>query len=123
MNFDDIDVERIARVAHEINRAYCEALGDLSQPVWEEAPAWQRESAMHGVRLHLDNPEAGPQASHEAWMAEKLANGWAYGPEKRPDVKQHPCLVPFAELPRKQQAKDYIFAAVVHACAAMLGKP
>ncbi len=42
--------EQIARVAHEVNRAYCQALGDNSQPAWEDAPQWQRDSAMLGVK-------------------------------------------------------------------------
>jgi len=102
-------------VAHEVNRAYCLALGDTSQPAWEDAPQWQRDSAMLGVQLHTENPDAGPQTSHESWMAQKVAEGWTYGPEKRPDLKQHHCMVPFDELPREQQAKDYLFRAVVHA--------
>lgn len=102
-----------ARAAHEVNRAYCEALGDFSQESWELAPQWQRDSAVLGAKLHLDNPRAGPAASHESWMAQKVADGWVYGPEKRPDLKQHPCMVPFGDLPTSQQAKDFIFRAVV----------
>lgn len=109
--------EEIARVAHEINRAYCLALGDTSQTAWEDAPQWQRDSAMVGVKLHIDNPTAGAQASHESWMAQKLAEGWVYGQQKLPNLKQHPCIVPFGDLPVEQQAKDYIFRAVVHALA------
>ena len=107
--------EEIARVCHEVNRAYCEALGDLSQPTWENAPDWQRDSAAMGVDLHLDNPNAGPEASHESWMAQKVADGWKYGETKDPEAKTHPCMVPFADLPQVQQAKDFIFRAVVHA--------
>lgn len=44
----EMENEKIARVAHEVNKAYCEALGDMSQPVWEEAPEWQRASATSG---------------------------------------------------------------------------
>lgn len=110
--------EDIARVAHEVNRAYCQALGDNSQPKWEDAPQWQRDSAMLGVKLHVENPDAGAAASHESWMAQKVTDGWTYGPEKNPDIKQHPCMVPFAELPIAQQAKDFIFRGVVHALVA-----
>lgn len=107
--------DQIARVAHEVNRAYCEALGDISQPKWEVAPQWQRDSAMLGVKLHTENPDAGPQASHDSWMAQKIADGWVYGPTKNPDSKQHPCLVPFDQLSQEQQVKDFLFRSVVHA--------
>lgn len=107
--------EDIARVCHEVNRAYCAALGDDSQPPWDEAPAWQRSSAIIGVHFHMVNPDAGASASHESWMAEKVADGWVYGEKKDPKAKTHPCMVPFDQLPTEQQAKDYLFRAVVHA--------
>lgn len=114
MSMDRELIDQIARVAHEVNRAYCQALGDMSQPAWEDAPAWQRESARMGVDLHLSG-DFGPEASHFAWMKNKQDEGWTYGPVKDPGAKQHPCMVPFDQLPREQQAKDYIFRAVVHA--------
>lgn len=106
--------EMIARVCHEVNRAYCQSLGDMSQPSWEDAPQWQRDSAMLGVKLHTEN-NVGPEASHESWMAQKVAEGWVFGPKKDPEAKTHHCIVPFDMLPREQQAKDFIFRAVVHA--------
>jgi hypothetical protein len=106
--------EKIARVCHEVNRAYCQSLGDHSQPAWEDAPQWQKDSAMLGVKLHTEK-NVGPEASHESWMAQKVLDGWVYGPEKNPDEKTHHCIVPFDMLPREQQAKDFIFRAVVHA--------
>lgn len=107
--------EQIARVCHEVNRAYCEALGDTSQVSWEDAPEWQKESAMLGVKLHTENPNAGPKASHDSWLALKTAGGWRYGPVKDASKRLHPCVVPFEELPVEQRAKDYIFMSVVHA--------
>lgn len=112
----------IARIAHEVNKAYCESLGDFSQPPWEDAPDWARDSALNGVRMHLADPNAGPEASHNAWMQQKADEGWTYGPEKRPDLKQHHCMVPFGDLPKEQQAKDYLFRGVVHALKPFLGR-
>lgn len=103
----------IARIAHEVNRAYCQALGDFSHVPWEEAPADQKESAMLGVKFHTENPEAGPRASHDSWLYHKLATGWTYGPVKRQDLLRHPCICSFEDLPVEQQAKDFIFCAVV----------
>jgi hypothetical protein len=107
--------EAIAMVCHETNRAYCQAIGDFSQPTWADAPAWQTQSAIRGVQFHLANPEALPSASHESWLAEKEATGWKYGPVKNPETKEHPCFVPFDQLPPEQQAKDKLFKAIVDA--------
>ena len=109
--------EQIARVAHEVNKALCEAFGDRSQASWASAPEWQRTSAVNGVAFHRENPIAGPSASHDSWMKEKVDSGWIYGDVKDADAKTHPCIVPFDALPPEQQAKDYVFRAVVHALA------
>lgn len=114
-----LTVDQIARVAHEVNRAYCQALGDLSQVPWDEAPGWQHISAINGVQFHLDNPEASPAASHEAWMAQKINDGWVYGEVKNEKKKEHPCMVSFTQLPPEQQAKDHLFRAVVHSLRAL----
>lgn len=106
-----------ARTAHEVNRVWCELLGDGSQPTWADAPAWQRASALLGVEFHLANPDAGDSGSHDSWMAEKVATGWVYGRVKAPDATPptHPCMVPFEELPPEQQFKDRLFRTIVHA--------
>jgi hypothetical protein len=98
--------EKIAQVCHEVNRAYCEALGDHSQVAWNDAPEWQRSSARMGVDLHFMG-DFGPEASHISWAKQKLEEGWKWGPEKNIELKEHHCLVPFSELPVAQQAKDF----------------
>jgi hypothetical protein len=109
-----MDNEKIAQVCHEVNRAYCESLGDHSQVSWETAPEWQRVSVRMGVDLHCMG-NFGPEASHASWFKHKADDGWRYGAYKDPGMKIHPCMVPFDQLPREQQAKDFIFRAVVHA--------
>lgn len=117
MTVDDT-IEACARAAHEINRAYCIALGDESQPPWESAPDWQKSSARNGVVGALAGNT--PEQSHESWLAEKRATGWTYGPFKDPGKKQHPCFVPYTELPAAQQKKDALFVTTVRAMAAAL---
>ncbi len=114
-NVFGMNVEAIAKVTHQANKAYCEALGDTSQKEWESAPDWQKESARKGVIFHLDNPDASPSASHESWLKEKEAAGWKYGEVKDEAAKTHPCYVAYDELPLQQRIKDYLFKAVVHA--------
>ena len=108
-------LEMVARVCHEANRAWCEAQGDLSQPSWDDAPSWQRESAIEGVQFQIQNPDARPADQHEAWCEAKRAAGWRYGDTRDPVAKTHPCLVDYADLPHHQKKKDALFIAVVRA--------
>jgi hypothetical protein len=112
-------IVQIAHIAHEANRAYCATLGDFSQPAWCDAPDWQRQSAINGVKFHLDALEQGdkpsPEASHASWLREKIADGWTVGPVKDEALKQHPCCVPYERLPMAQKLKDHLFGGVVEA--------
>lgn len=122
-----METKQIAIVCHEANRAYCSTLGDFSQRVWDEAPEWQRKSAIAGVEFHLHTLESGkdpqPSASHESWLAEKTADGWKFGPVKDAEKKEHPCFVPYEQLPAEQKLKDFIFCAVVKAFYAAANTP
>lgn len=111
----DKKIAFIAAAAHTVNAAYCRSIGDTSQPEWADAPENIKASAIAGVKMHLANPDATPEQSHEAWMAHKLAEGWKFGPEKDAKKKEHPCLVAYGELPPEQRTKDYLFKATVHA--------
>lgn len=110
---------QIAAVCHEANREYCRQLADYSQPYWLDAPGWQRQSAVNGVKFHLEQHEKGvtpsQSASHDSWLEEKRAAGWTYGPVKDAEKKEHPCFVPYHELPLDQQKKDALFGAIVKA--------
>jgi len=106
-------VNDIARIVHEANKAYCESIGDFSQAPWNLAEPWQRASAVAGVQQILDNPDTTPKESHEGWLKMKEAEGWKYGKIKRPDIKQHPCMVPYDRLPKEQKIKDELFGVIV----------
>lgn len=104
----------IAKIAHQANKAYCEAIGDYSQPEWENAPEWQKDSAIKGVKFHLNNDPT-PEQSHENWLKIKEAEGWKYGKVKDVEKKEHPCFRPYHELPENQKIKDAIFSNIVKA--------
>lgn len=111
----DLPVVSIARVCHQANKAWCESNGDDSQKDWGQAEQWQTESAIKGVEFKIANPDAPDSAQHDAWMADKVADGWVYGEVKDAEAKTHPCIVPFEELPEFQQKKDKLFQAIVTA--------
>lgn len=105
----------IAMVCHEANKSFCETNNDFSQKSWLEAETWQRDSAIKGVIFAKENPNAPASAQHDAWKADKVNDGWKYGLVKNPEIKEHPCIVPFEQLPEFQQKKDHLFKAIVNA--------
>ena len=115
-------INDVAKVCHEANRALCECQGDLSQVSWELAPEWQKDSAVKGVVFNLDHPDAPASSSHESWLQVKEEEGWKYGPVKDAEKKEHPCFVPYDQLPIEQQAKDHLFKAVVTALSPMVSE-
>ena len=106
-------IERIAQATHEANREYCISIGDDSQLPWDEAHDWQKQSARNGVQFVLNNPDAPLSALHDNWLAEKHADGWKYGDVKDVEKKEHPCFVPYDQLPLDQQHKDKLFRDTV----------
>ena len=108
-------IDEIASVCHNVNKAYCEAIGDLSQSEWELAPEWQRQSAINGVKAHINSGLTMlPEDSHISWKKQKESEGWIYGPVKDVERKEHPCMVDYNQLPQSQKIKDYLFREVVH---------
>lgn len=110
----DEEIGAIARVCHDANRAWQIATDDPAvSPLWDDAPEWQRASAIQGVRKSLDGATA--EQLHQDWCSFKTDDGWVYGPVKDETAKTHPCLVPYGELPDEQRRKDALFAAIVAA--------
>ncbi len=106
-------VIEIARVAYEVNAAYCRSLDDESLVPWEEAESWQKSSVMNGIFFLMAHPDATPRSSHEHWLIEKEADGWSFGGVKDFKNKEHPGMLPFEDLSPAEQAKDYIFLQLV----------
>lgn len=102
----------IARLAHEINAAACRYIGDPWTP-WHETNDELKESVIQGVRFVLEG--ATPEQLHQSWMNFKFDHGWVWGAVKDPEMKTHPNLVPYAELPEAQKLKDQLFSAAVEA--------
>ena len=43
---------------------------------------------------------------HEVWALSRIKQGWRYGNERSDALKQHPCLIPYEELPEVEKAYD-----------------
>lgn len=61
-------------------------------------------------QINLDNDlqaltELLAKNTHEVWSKGRIEEGWKYGPTRNDEKKEHPCLIPYEELPENE--KDY----------------
>ena len=43
---------------------------------------------------------------HEVWSETRIQQGWTYGEQRNDELKTHPCLVPYEELPESEKEYD-----------------
>lgn len=43
---------------------------------------------------------------HEVWAQTRIEQGWSYGEERNDELKHHPCLIPYDELPEEERVYD-----------------
>ena len=43
---------------------------------------------------------------HEVWSETRMKQGWKYGIQRNDELKTHPCLVPYEELPEEERDYD-----------------
>jgi hypothetical protein len=48
--------------------------------------------------------------NHDVWAAQRLREGWTYGPSRDDRNKLHPCLRPYKELPENEKEYDRLSA-------------
>lgn len=54
--------------------------------------------------------EAIAENAHDIWARARMDEGWTYGPVRNDDLKQHPDLVPYSQLPDSEKEYDRLMA-------------
>lgn len=113
-NFEKGYLIGIAKAAHYANVLVCDVLNDGMEPLpWEATTEAHKNSLINGVAMVLSTPNPTPEQNHENWLKVKRSEGWIYGEKKNEETKEHPCLVPYNQLPANQRVKDLMFISVV----------
>jgi len=82
------------------------------------APWADREDAFKTQFLEVIERQCSPARStspeelHGGWMQAYIEMGWKCGPAYDPAAKQHPDLVPYAQLGQRERDKDAVFVAL-----------
>lgn len=43
---------------------------------------------------------------HDVWAETRIQQGWTYGEQRNDELKTHPCLIPYEELPESEKEYD-----------------
>lgn len=116
---ETITVEDAARICHSAIMAISSCIGEPCigyDSLGESVRAGIRET----IHLVLRDPRTTAEMLHVKWMTDRISEGWQYGPSKSYTSMQHPCLVPYSELPLIQKVKDSIFISVVESLAPVI---
>ena len=54
----------------------------------------------------LELTERLAENAHDIWAAQRFGEGWTHGPKRDDASKQHPCLVPYSDLPDSEKQYD-----------------
>ena len=99
-----LTTEQIAYVASAANDALRDVTGQKRRPIFLHPDNIER--TIRGVTNTQMAPETTPEQSHEKWMADYL---------KTHKAEEHPCCVPYSQLPVEDKLKDELFLAIVRA--------
>ena len=60
------------------------------------------------------------EITHDNWVKQRLADGWRHGEHRNDLLKEHPCIVPYEDLPESEKEYDRkISLGVVQAMLAL----
>jgi len=109
-----MEIEKIAEVAHECTRLYCEAIGDTSRPPWNVADDQQKKIAIEGVKYLKNHHNAPPGFQHAQLLKIYEEDKWKHGAVLDVEKKISPYMVPFADLPDNVRMAEALFAKMVN---------
>jgi hypothetical protein len=98
---------QIAYLIHNITSHIPRPDGSLV-PLWCDLPNEHKQHASEAVDEIMNSPSRTAEELHNLWMEPLVKNGWTKG-EHNFDLKQHPSIVPFNELPESEILKDELW--------------
>jgi hypothetical protein len=110
-----MDIEKIARAAHEINRILAISHDNFAIQTWASAPEDQRQMTREAVVFLMANRSAQPHDLHENWMARAADRGFKLGMVRSATEKTEPLMVAWDALPKWARISNQLLHTVVRA--------
>lgn len=109
--YTDDEVELAARVGHSVMQAVNDSFNLPKLPQWELCYPWYKAKIIASVEEVLYNARS-CRNMHTRWVRRMLARGWVLGEHSR-ELKQHPHLMEFNDLPVEVKMRAKQFRAAI----------
>lgn len=102
---------KIAECIHGATRVLGRPNGDIIL-AWNDLPDIDRNLAIKAVDELMINPQSKTyEELHDLWWELKIQDGWVFGEFHSHELKTHPCMIPYQDLPKSELIKDEIWSA------------
>lgn len=106
--------ERRAEFVYNAARLAATAAGAPIVPVeWDGREPSFKEQFLEVIERQMgEHRSKSPEELHGSWMQAYFAMGWVYAEKYDREYKEHPDLVPYAQLGQLERDKDAVFVAL-----------
>lgn len=105
-------VRAICRVVYAGTAQLRQELGQSGGLPWDVLPERTKIEIELGVRDINSGKVKQPADLHRIWRDEAVKQGWTHGLVKDEEMRKHPAICAFDELPTMEQAKFNLFYAM-----------
>ena len=105
----------IAIVVHEATRTFFKVNNMPSPHNWHETEANMQLMTIRGVLFLMEYNGAHPESLHNQWCKEMFQLGWKAGLSYDYRIKEHHCLMPYADLSDFDWKRYELFCGIVNA--------
>ena len=104
---------QIAKMIHSVTCQIPRMDGSLVLS-WDDLSESEKTLAEKAVLDLYSNPPRSAEENHELWMELKIKDGWTLGKYDY-EIKKHPCLIHFNDLPDSEICKDIVWEYLISA--------
>lgn len=111
-----LDIYDLGRLMHTMRREIALMFPgeNISVPLpWEECSEADKISSARSALAMLISPDQTAEEEHNRWWRAKEKEDWHWGEVRDNDLKLHPSMRPFDELPLGEKLKDLARIAMV----------
>lgn len=117
LTYDEL-IDFALSLVHNANAVLKSANGEKHEELADMDPA-RKESIRNAIKYALEN-DTSPEESHISWLEAQEKLGYVYGPVIDRVALQHPCMVPYNQLPEAQKTKDAMFVSIINTTKGIL---